>query len=139
MDIKANVNLFNRPEGNLRGIASISINDDFIVKNIKVVEGEKGLFVAMPSQKVGNEYKDVCFAKSAELREQINSAVLKAYEQTLTQAKEQKNDAEGTKKGQKKGRTGAERSRAEVEQAEADEDLQEGQDEQTEAGPVMSM
>ena len=139
MDIKANVNLFNKPDGNLRGIASISINDDFIVKNIKVVEGEKGLFVAMSFQKIGNEYKDVCFAKSSELREQINNAVLEAYGQLVTQAKEQKNNAGEAKKGQKKGRTGAERSRAEVEQAEADEDLQEGQDEQTEAGPVMSM
>ena len=139
MDIKANVNLFNKPDGNLRGIASISINDDFIVKNIKVVEGEKGLFVAMPSQKIGNEYKDVCFAKSAELREQINNAVLEAYEQTMTQAKEQKNNAGEAKKGQKKGRTGAERSRTDIEQTETDEDLQEGQDEQTEAGPVMSM
>ena len=90
-------------------------------------------------QKIGNEYKDVCFAKSSELREQINNAVLEAYGQLVTQAKEQKNNAGEAKKGQKKGRTGAERSRAEVEQAEADEDLQEGQDEQTEAGPVMSM
>lgn len=102
-----------------------------------MVEGEKGLFVAMPSQKVGNEYKDVCFAKSAELREQINSSVLEAYEQTLTQAKEQKNNAGEAKKGQKKGRTV--KTRSDIEQAEADEDLQEGQDEQTEAGPVMSM
>lgn len=135
MDIKANVNLFNRPEGNLKALASISLDDDFIVKGIRVVQGEKGLFISMPSQKVGSEYRDVCFPKSAELREQINRAVLEAYEQTQTQKQEQKseesieNDKKQTKKGTQKSKHNG------IEESEP----QQAQEEQTDDSPVMSM
>lgn len=131
MDIKANVNLFNRPEGNLKGLASISINDDFIVRGIRVIEGEKGLFVSMPSQKVGSEYRDVCFAKSAELREQINSTVLSAYEQSLKQK-----ETENTQESKKQSKSGSHKSKQkEIDEAEP----QAVQEEQTEEGPAMSM
>ena len=139
MDIKANVNLYNKPDGSLKGLATISINDDFIVRGIRVLEGEKGLFVAMPSQKVGNDYRDVCFPKSAELREQINNTVIEAYEQELTQAVEQKNDGQKAKKGNKREQTGTQKADKGNKQEESASDLQEGQDEQTEEGPVMSM
>ena len=131
MDIKANVNLFNRPEGNLKGLASISINDDFIVRGIRVIEGEKGLFVSMPSQKVGSEYRDVCFAKSAELREQINSTVLSAYEQSQKQK-----ETENTQESKKQSKSGSHKSKQkEIDEAEP----QAVQEEQTEEGPAMSM
>ena len=135
MDIKANMKLFNRPEGNLKAIGTISINDDFIVRGVRVVDGENGLFVAMPSQKVGDGYRDVCFPKSAELREEINSKVLEAYEQTLAEEQGQNQEAEETKKGAKKGRT--QKSHTESEQA--NEDMQEEPEEAPEEGPVMSM
>lgn len=133
MDIKANVNLFNRPEGNLKGLASISINDDFIVRGIRVIEGEKGLFVSMPSQKVGSDYRDVCFAKSTELREQINKTVLEAYEQTL---KQEQKTSKGAKEEKKQTKSVSHASKQkEVENAEK----QSVQEEQTDEGPVMSM
>lgn len=79
-----------RPEGNIRATASVNINGDFAIRNIKVMDCSKGLFVAMPSYKAGNgEYKDICFPITKESREQLNNAVFEAYEQALTQSQGQ--------------------------------------------------
>ena len=79
-----------RPEGNVRAYASVSLNDCFAIRNVKVVESSKGLFVAMTSYKAGNgEYKDVCFPVTKEFREQLNNAVIDAYKQALTQSQQQ--------------------------------------------------
>ena len=79
-----------RPEGNLRAIASVNLNDCFAIRNVKVMDSTKGLFVAMPSYKAGNgEYKDICFPVTKEFREQLNQAVIDAYHQALTQSQAQ--------------------------------------------------
>lgn len=79
-----------RPEGNVRAFASINLNDCFAIRNVKVVDSSKGLFVAMPSYKAGNgEYKDICFPVTREFREQLNQAVIDAYHQALTQSQGQ--------------------------------------------------
>ena len=79
-----------RPEGNIRAIASINLNDCFAIRNVKVMDSTKGLFVAMPSYKTGNgEYKDICFPVTKVFREQLNQAVLQSYEHVLTQNHEQ--------------------------------------------------
>lgn len=75
-----------RPEGNIRAYASINLNDCFAVRNVKIVDSSKGLFVAMPSYKVENDYRDICFPITKEFREQINQAVTNAYHQALTQS-----------------------------------------------------
>lgn len=60
-----------RPEGNVRAYASVNLNDCFAIRNVKVVDSSKGLFIAMPSYKAGNgEYKDICFPVTKEFREQ---------------------------------------------------------------------
>lgn len=80
-----------RPEGNVRAYASINLNDCFAIRNVKVVDSSKGLFIAMPSYKAGNgEYKDICFPITKEFREQLNNAVIDAYKQALTQSQQQK-------------------------------------------------
>lgn len=80
-----------RPEGNIRAYASVNLNDCFAIRNVKVVDSSKGLFVAMPSYKAGNgEYKDICFPVTKEFREQLNNAVVDAYKQALTQSQQQK-------------------------------------------------
>ena len=80
-----------RPEGSIRAYASINLNDCFAVRNVKVVDSSKGLFIAMPSYKAGNgEYKDICFPVTREFREQLNNAVIEAYSQALTQSQQQK-------------------------------------------------
>lgn len=75
-----------RPEGNIRAYASINLNDCFAVRNVKIVDSSKGLFVAMPNYKAGNDYRDICFPITKEFREQLNQAVIGAYHQTLTQS-----------------------------------------------------
>ncbi len=76
-----------RPEGAIRATASVNLNDCFAIRNVKVMEGSNGLFAAMPSYKAGNgEYKDICFPVTREFRQQLNDAVISAYQQTLTQS-----------------------------------------------------
>lgn len=136
MEYKANVNLTNKP-GNLKGIASVSINDEFVVKGIRVVEGDKGVFVSMPSRKVGENYEDVCFPITNEGREALHKAVLDAYEQKLTQQEEQTNE-----EGKNNKKSGSKKSQKQSDAPKADEngeEMSEGQEEQTEAGPEMSM
>ena len=79
-----------RPTGSIRAIASVNLNDCFAIRNIKVVDSSKGLFVAMPSYKAGNgEYKDICFPVTAPFRQQLNDAVLSAYHQALNLSQNQ--------------------------------------------------
>ena len=78
-----------KSSGTQRATASVNINGAFAIRGVKVLESSKGLFVAMPQYKVGNDYKDICFPCTRESREQFNAAVMKAYEQTLTQTRQQ--------------------------------------------------
>ncbi len=77
---------FEREGSNMVGLASIVLNDSFAVGNVSVVEGKNGMFVAMPSYKAGNRYRDVCFPITKEFREKINDAVLETYQQAKEQA-----------------------------------------------------
>lgn len=80
-----------RPEGSVRAYASINLNDCFAIRNVKVMDSTKGLFVAMPSYKSsGGEYKDICFPVTKEFRDQLNNAVIEAYNHALTQSQQQK-------------------------------------------------
>lgn len=68
----------------MKAIVSITFDDAFAVHDIKVVEGDKGLFVAMPSKRMPDgEYKDIAHPISSEVREVIQTAVLKEYEKAL--------------------------------------------------------
>lgn len=92
MPLKVDVKISSiRPGGNVKAYASINLNDCFAIRNVKVVDSSKGLFIAMPSYKTGNgEYKDICFPVTKEFREQLNNAVIDAYKQALTQSQQQK-------------------------------------------------
>jgi stage V sporulation protein G len=91
LPIKVDVKISSiRPEGNVRAYASINLNDCFAIRNVKVVDSSKGLFIAMPSYKAGNgEYKDICFPVTKEFREQLSNAVIDAYHQALAQSQSQ--------------------------------------------------
>lgn len=66
--------------GKLRAVASITFDDEFVVHDIKVIEGTESLFVAMPSVKNSkNEFKDVAHPIKTELREKISKAVLEKF------------------------------------------------------------
>ena len=66
---------------NLKAIANVVVNGELAVRGVKIVEGENGAFVAMPSKKMGRDYADVAFPITAEARTALNNAVLKSYEQ----------------------------------------------------------
>ena len=71
-------------EGRMKAVVSVTFDEAFVVHDIKVVEGEKGLFVAMPSKRMPDgEYKDIAHPISSEVREVIQTAVLKEYEKAL--------------------------------------------------------
>ena len=80
------------PVKNLMGFASVKFNDCFVVENLKIVQGSKGLFVGMPSQPDGKGgYRDMAYPVTKEFRAQLNSAVLDAYEAKLEQMAERGN------------------------------------------------
>lgn len=71
-------------EGKLKAIVSITFDDEFVVHDIKVIEGEKGLFIAMPSKKaIDDEYRDIAHPINSSVRERIQSAILGKYEEVL--------------------------------------------------------
>ena len=73
-------------ESNLKAVASITIDDDFVVHDIKVVEGEKGLFIAMPSRKAADgKYRDIAHPINSATRSNIQEIVLDAYEKVLAE------------------------------------------------------
>ena len=75
-----------KPNETIKGTVSININGAFAIRGVKIVEGSSGLFVSMPSYKVGSEYRDICFPITPECRKQLNDAVIGAYEQALMQS-----------------------------------------------------
>lgn len=81
--------------GPLLASASINLNGCFAIRGVKVVQGEHGPFVSMPSYKVGGEYKDVCFPITKDFREQINAAVVDAYQQELAQLTQRGQESQG--------------------------------------------
>ena len=57
-----------KPSDAIKGTASVNINGAFAIRGVKIIEGSNGLFVSIPSYKVGNEYKDICFPITPECR-----------------------------------------------------------------------
>ena len=73
-------------EGKLKAVVSITIDDEFVVHDIKVIEGEKGMFIAMPSKKaMDGEYRDIAHPINSNTRERIQSMILEKYEQALAE------------------------------------------------------
>ena len=76
-------------EGKMKAVVSITIDDEFVVHDIKVIEGEKGLFIAMPSRKATDgEYRDIAHPINSGTREKIQTIILK--QRKLLQRPEQK-------------------------------------------------
>lgn len=76
-------------EGKLKAVVSITMDDEFVVHDIKVIEGEKGVFIAMPSKKaLDGEYRDIAHPINSATRNSIQSIVLEAYEKALLEPDE---------------------------------------------------
>lgn len=68
-------------EGRMKAIVSITIDNEFVIHDIKVIEGEKGLFIAMPSKKAADgEYRDIAHPINSNTRDMIQSIILESYE-----------------------------------------------------------
>ena len=68
-------------EGKMKAVVSITIDDEFVVHDIKVIEGEKGLFIAMPSRKAADgEYRDIAHPINSGTRDMIQTVILDKYE-----------------------------------------------------------
>ena len=73
--------------GKMRAVASITFDEMFVVHDIKIIEGQSGLFIAMPSKKTPDgEYKDIVHPLNTETREMLKKTVLDEFEKVRAQA-----------------------------------------------------
>ena len=71
-------------EGKMKAVVSITIDEEFVVHDIKVIEGEKGLFIARPSRKATDgEYRDIAHPINSNTRERIQKLILEKYEEVM--------------------------------------------------------
>ena len=81
------VRIVNKDDAKLKAVASITIDECIVVHDIKIINGEKGLFVSMPSRKTPDgEYKDIVHPINTETREVLVKAIFAAYEEALKEA-----------------------------------------------------
>lgn len=72
-------------EGKMKAIVSVTFDNEFVVHDIKIIDGQNGLFVAMPSRKMADgEFRDIAHPINAETRQKIQEAIFQEYEKVLT-------------------------------------------------------
>ena len=77
-------------EGKMKAIVSITIDNEFVVHDIKVIEGEKGVFIAMPSRKAADgEYRDIAHPINSGTRDMIQSIILNKYESAALESQQE--------------------------------------------------
>lgn len=82
-------------ESRLKGVATITFDNSFVVHDIKIIEGESGVFIAMPSKKMPNGmFRDIAHPINSETRNMIDAIVLKYYEEALNNPELSANDFE---------------------------------------------
>ncbi|HLR21225.1 MAG TPA: septation regulator SpoVG [Tissierellaceae bacterium] len=71
-------------EGKMKAIISVTFNDEFVVHDMKIIDGQNGLFIAMPSRRMANgEFRDITHPINSHTRQKIQDAVLEEYEKVL--------------------------------------------------------
>jgi len=76
-------------EGKMKAIVSVTFDDEFVVHDIKIIEGQNGLFVAMPSRKMNEgDFRDIAHPISSETRNRIKDAIFEQYEKVLSEQEE---------------------------------------------------
>lgn len=84
-------------EGKMKAIVSVTFDNEFVVHDIKVIDGQNGLFVAMPSRKMGDgDFRDIAHPINSETRERIQEAIFEEYEKTLAEEREKQEVVEAT-------------------------------------------
>ena len=73
-------------EGKMKAVVSITFDDEFVVHDIKIIEGQNGLFIAMPSRKMGEgDFRDIAHPLISETRNKIRDAIFDEYEKVIAQ------------------------------------------------------
>lgn len=90
MKITAEISkIFEERKDLLKAAANVILEDDkdrLIIKNVRIIEGQKGLFMSLPARKNGkNEYKEICYPLTSDLRKRMSQAVLAAYTEAIEQ------------------------------------------------------
>lgn len=71
-------------EGKMKAIVSVTLDNEFVIHDIKVIEGENGLFIAMPSRKISNgEFRDIAHPINSSARETLQKCILEKYSEVL--------------------------------------------------------
>ena len=71
-------------EGKMKAVVSITIDEEFVVHDIKIIEGETALFIAMPSRKAADgEYRDIAHPINSDTRDRIQKLILEKYQETM--------------------------------------------------------
>ena len=71
-------------DGKMKAIVSVTFDNEFVVHDIKVIEGEKGLFIVMPSRKTADgEYRDIAHPINSDTRQQLQEMILDEYEKAI--------------------------------------------------------
>ena len=76
-------------EGKMKAVVSVKFDDVFVVHDIKVIDGDKGLFIAMPSRRAGDgEYRDIAHPINSDMRDRLQSEILAKYEEAVKEIRE---------------------------------------------------
>ncbi len=71
-------------EGKMKAVVSITIENEFVIHDIKIIEGEKGLFIAMPSRKSNDgEYRDIAHPINSSTRDNLQKLILEKYQEEI--------------------------------------------------------
>lgn len=74
-------------EGKMKAVVSITIDQEFVIHDIKVIEGDRGLFIAMPSKRTADgEFRDIAHPINSDTRENIQKIILESYEKSLLES-----------------------------------------------------
>ena len=70
----------------MKAVVSVTLENEFVIHDIKVIEGDKGMFIAMPSRRSADgEFRDIAHPINTETRERIQGAILEAYEKAVSE------------------------------------------------------
>ena len=69
-------------DGRMKALVSITLDEAFVIHDLRVIEGNSGLFVAMPSKRTDGEFRDIAHPINSDMRQEIQDAVMKVYDET---------------------------------------------------------
>ncbi len=86
-----------KDDGKMKAVVSVTFEDAFVVHDIKIIEGQNGLFVAMPSRKVGEaDYRDIAHPINSHMRSLLQDVIFEAYEQAKLEQSDEHTFQEST-------------------------------------------